>query len=165
MLIEGTRLRRTDMSRYNEANAMSSSSSPTSRYASVSSGWAGWIAFASVMMFMLGAFHIIQGLVALFKDEYYLVGHSGLVVNVDYTAWGWVHLIWGVIVVFAGAGVLAGRIWARTVGVLIALVSAIVNLAFLAAYPIWSLIMIALCIIVIMALTVHGSDVAAEDKY
>jgi hypothetical protein len=148
------------MSRYNEPVARSTSPG----YSRATSGWVGWIGFASVMMVMLGIFHIIQGLVALFKDEYFLVGHSGLVVNVDFTAWGWVHVIWGVIVVFAGVGVLAGKIWARTVGVLIALVSAIVNLAFLAAYPIWSLIMIALCIIVIMALTVHGSDISAGEE-
>ena len=56
------------------------------------SGWVGWIGFAGVIMMMLGTFHAIQGLVALFNDEYYLVGSSGLVVSLDYTAWGWIHL-------------------------------------------------------------------------
>ena len=55
-------------------------------------GWVGWIAFAGVMMVLLGTFHAIQGLVALFQDEYFLVAKSGLTVHVDYTAWGWVHL-------------------------------------------------------------------------
>ena len=123
------------------------------------SPWVGWIGFAAVIMVLLGSLHIFQGLVALFKDEYFIVGENGLAVNVDFTAWGWAHLIWGIVVVFAGFGVFAGKIWARTVGVLIALVSAIVNVAFLAAYPFWSLIMIALSIVVIMALTVHGSDI------
>src|SRR6185503_1604462 len=57
------------------------------------SGWVGWIIFAGAMMIMLGFFHAIAGLVALFKDDYFLVKTSGLVVNVDYTTWGWVHLI------------------------------------------------------------------------
>ena len=120
--------------------------------------WVGWIAFAGVMMVMLGAFHAIDGLVALFKDQYFLVGKSGLTVSVDYTAWGWVHLIGGIIIAGAGVAVFAGQVWARTVGVFVALVSAVVNIAFLSAYPIWSTIMIAVDILVIWALTVHGHE-------
>ena len=123
------------------------------------SGWVGWIAFAGVIMMMLGTFHAIQGLVALFNDEYYLVGSSGLVLELDYTAWGWVHLIAGAILVAAGLGVFGGQVWARTVGVATAMLSAIVNVAFLAAYPVWSLMMIALAVVLILALTVHGSEV------
>jgi hypothetical protein len=78
---------------------------------------------------------------------------------VDFTAWGWVHLVGGVVVILSGLGVFAGKVWARTVGVLIALCSALVNLAFLSAYPLWGLMMIALDVVVILALTVHGSDV------
>ena len=63
----------------------------------------------------------------------------------------------------AGVFVFAGQVWARTVGVIVALVSAVFNLGFLAAYPLWSLIMIALDVMVILALTVHGSDVKADD--
>jgi hypothetical protein len=126
------------------------------------SGWVGWIAFAGVIMMMLGTFHAIQGLVALFNDEYYLVGSSGLVLELDYTAWGWVHLIAGAILVAAGLGVFGGQVWARTVGVATAMLSAIVNVAFLAAYPVWSLMMIALAVVLILALTVHGSEVRAR---
>ena len=123
------------------------------------SPWVGWIAFAGVMMVLLGAFHVFQGLVALFKDEYFLVVESGLLVNVSYTTWGWVHLIGGVIVVIAGLCVFGGQVWARAVGVLLAFASAVTSLAFLSAYPVWSLIMIGLDIVIIMALTVHGSDI------
>jgi hypothetical protein len=126
------------------------------------SAWTGWIAFAGILMVMLGAFHAIQGLVALFKDDYYLVGKSGLIVNVDYTAWGWVHLIGGLVVAAAGFCVFTGQIWARTVGVIVAFVSAMVNVAFLAAYPVWSLMMIALDIIIIWALTAHGSEMRSR---
>src|SRR6476620_1789183 len=125
-------------------------------------GWVGWIIFAATMMVMLGVFHAIQGLVALFRDEYYLVGKNGLTVHVDYTAWGWVHLILGILVAGAGAGLLAGQMWARIVGVLVCLVSSVVNIAFLAAYPIWSLIMIAVDVLVIWAITVHGREMKAN---
>ena len=126
------------------------------------SGWVGWIGFAGVLMMLLGTFHAIQGLVALFNDEYYLVGSSGLVLEFDYTAWGWVHLIAGAVMVAAGLGVFGGQVWARAVGVAIAMVSAIVNVVFLAAYPVWSLMMIALDVVLILALTVHGSEVKAR---
>jgi hypothetical protein len=121
-------------------------------------GWIGWIVFAAVMMIILGCFHAIAGLVALFDDQKFLVADSGLVVSVDYTAWGWVHLIGGIIVALAGISLFAGRMWARVVGVLAASISAIVNIAFLSAYPIWSAIMIALDILIIWALTVHGAE-------
>lgn len=122
------------------------------------SGWVGWIAFAGVMMLLVGSFHIIQGLVAVFEDEYFLVSTSGLAVSMDFTAWGWTHIIGGIVLVLAGIAVFSGRIWARTVGVILAVLSALVNIAFLAAYPIWSVTMIAVDILVIWALTVHGAE-------
>ena len=88
-------------------------------------GWVGWIMFAATMMLVLGAFHAIEGLVALFRDSYYLVGKNGLVVHVNYTAWGWTHLIGGIVIVLAGVGLLAGQMWARVVGVALAVLSAI----------------------------------------
>lgn len=140
-------------------SAVSSTSRSTPREVS---GWVGWIAFAGTLMVMLGTFHVIDGLVAIFNDEYYLVTRSGLIVTADYTAWGWVHLILGIVIVLAGVFVFTGKVWARTVGVLMALVSAVVNLGFLSAYPVWSVIMIALDVFVIMALTVHGSEVKTD---
>ncbi|HVQ18086.1 MAG TPA: hypothetical protein VMT27_03500 [Actinomycetes bacterium] len=121
-------------------------------------GWVGWIAFAGVMMVLLGTFHAIQGLVALFQDEYFLVAKSGLTVHVDYTAWGWVHLILGIIIAGAGFALFTGKTWARALGVVIVMISAVVNIGFLAAYPIWSVLMIAVDILVIWALIVHGAE-------
>jgi hypothetical protein len=122
------------------------------------SAWVGWIIFASWMLILLGCFHVIQGLVALFRDEVYVVGKSGLVLNVDYTVWGWIHLVGGVIAILAGVALNRGRMWARILAVLVAFVSALVNMAFLPAYPIWSAILIGLDIVVIWAITVHGSE-------
>jgi len=127
--------------------------------------WVGWIAFAGVMMIMLGAFHAIEGLVALFQDSYFLVGKNNLVVHVDYTAWGWAHLIGGLIVAGAGVALFTGRMWARIVAVVCAFGSALVNIAFLSAYPIWSTIMISFDVLVIWAVTVHGREVRESTKY
>ena len=103
----------------------------------------GWIAFAGTMMLMLGSFHVIQGLVAVFQDEYFLVGKSGLTISVDYTTWGWTHIIGGILIAAAGLALFTGALWARVVGIALAMVSAVVNIGFLAAYPVWSTIMIA----------------------
>lgn len=120
--------------------------------------WVGWIVFAAVMMVMIGGLHVIEGLVALFNDSYYLVTESGLVVTVDYTAWGWVHLIIGIIVVLAGVALFTGRMWARVIGVCVALLSILINFAFIAAYPFWSVTVIAVDIFIIYALVVHGRE-------
>jgi hypothetical protein len=129
-----------------------------SPYTERQTGWVGWVVFAAMMLILLGTFHVIDGLVALFRDEVYAVGPRGLVVNVDYTAWGWTHLIGGVIAILVGVCLLAGQLWARIVAVVLAFLSAIVNVAFLPAHPVWSALMIALDVLVIWAITVHGSE-------
>jgi len=121
-------------------------------------GWVGWIAFAAFMMIMVGAFHVIQGLVAIFQDDYYLVTDNGLTVHLDYTSWGWTHIIAGLVVIGAGLGLFAGQMWARVVGIVLASISALLNFAFIASYPFWSTIVIAMDVFVIMALTVHGRE-------
>ena len=122
-------------------------------------GWVGYVVFAGVMLMMLGGFQAIEGLVAIFKDEYYLVTRNGLLLNVDFTTWGWVHLILGLIAVGTGIGVLLGQTWARVTGIIIAVLSALANIAFLPAYPIWATIIIALDVLAIYALAVHGREV------
>jgi hypothetical protein len=129
----------------------------TERYAGPSA-WAGWVVFGGVMLIMMGSFQVIEGLVALFDDGFYAVRSNGLVINVDYNTWGWVHLIIGIVGVLAGLGLLVGNMLARVVGVAAAFLSAIVNLAFISAYPVWSAIMITLDVIVIYAVIVHGRE-------
>ena len=132
------------------------------RQPSQTTGWVGWLVFAAVLMILLGAFHGVQGLIALFNSEYYLVGPSGLSVHLDYTTWGWVHLIAGIVVLVAGIGVLAGQFWARLVGILLAVVSALTSFAFIAAYPVWSCVLIALDVLIIYALAVHGRELRSS---
>ena len=121
-------------------------------------GWAGWAVFAGVMLVVVGAFQAIDGLVALFRDQVYLVRPNGLVVNVDYTAWGWVHLLLGIVLVAAGAAIFSGRIWGRTLGVIAAIISAVLNFAYMASYPVWSTVIIAIDVLVIYALIAHGGE-------
>ncbi|HYJ67677.1 MAG TPA: hypothetical protein VEX15_08420 [Nocardioidaceae bacterium] len=110
------------------------------------------------MLILLGCFHAIQGLVALFDDQKFQVADSELAVSVDYTAWGWVHLVGGIIVVLAGVALFMGRMWARIVGIVVALISAIVCIGFLPAFPVVSTIMIAFAVLIIWAITVHGAE-------
>lgn len=133
-------------------------------YSDAPTAWAGWVVFGGVMLIMLGSFQIIEGLVALFDDGFYAVASNGLVVNVDYNTWGWAHTIIGVVAIGAGLGLLAGNLAARIVGVGVAFLSALVNLAFISAYPIWSTIMIVIDVVVIFAIIVHGRELKADRR-
>jgi hypothetical protein len=115
------------------------------------------------MLALIGTIHLIEGVVSLAEHHYYKVGQSGLVLHVSYTTWGWLHIIGGIVLILAAVGVFAGQVWARAVGVIVAFVSALTHLAFLAAQPVLSTIAIAICVVAIMALTVHGSEIRAGD--
>ncbi|MEU6644724.1 hypothetical protein ABZ863_19505 [Saccharomonospora sp. NPDC046836] len=124
--------------------------------------WTGWISFAGIMLILVGLFHAIEGFVAVFNRTYYLVTSSGLVVNVNYAAWGWVHVGLGVLAVVIGVGVLGGNTAARVGAIIFAAVSAIVNLGFIAATPVWSILVIAVDVIIIYAIMVHGREMRLE---
>ena len=106
-------------------------------------------------------FHAIAGLSGIIKDDFYAVTPN-YVLKFDVTTWGWIHLIGGIVVVLAGFGVFSGKVWARTVGVILAAVSALVSFAWIPLYPIWSIVLIAIDVTVIWALTVHGRDITME---
>jgi hypothetical protein len=124
-------------------------------------GWVGWVVFAGVIMMMAGGFHALMGLVALFQDDYYVTTSSGLALTFDYTQWGWTHLVLGAVVFAAGLGLFLGQTWARVVGVVLAVVSALANMLFIGAYPLWSITVITLDVLVIYALVVHGRELRA----
>lgn len=122
------------------------------------SGWAvGWIMFAAIMMLLIGFFHVIAGLVAIVDDNFY-VATKEYVFQFDRTTWGWVHLIFGIVVFLAGLSLFKGAIWARTVGVILGVISAVVGFAWLPWYPIWGILIVVIAVSVIWALTVHGRD-------
>jgi hypothetical protein len=121
---------------------------------------AGWSTFAGVMMILGGIYWGIVGLIGLANDEFFVVGQE-YVFKFDITTWGWIHLILGIVVAIAGFLIFSGAVWARTVGVIIAGLWALAAFAWLPWYPIWAIILIAIAVSVIWALTVHGRDVAA----
>ena len=122
----------------------------------------GFTAFAGVMMIMVGVFQAFAGFAALLKDTVYVVGVD-YAFSFDATTWGWIHLLIGLILIAAGYGVFSGSVVARTIGVLIAGVSAVANFVFLFAWnqPFWSMLIIAIDVIIIWALTMHGRDITA----
>jgi hypothetical protein len=130
----------------------------SARRAEEPSGWAvGFILFAAIMMIMVGVFQALQGLVAIFENEFYVATRNYLF-QFDVTTWGWIHLILGLLVAFAGWGLLSGRTWARTVAIILAVLSAIANFLFIPYYPFWSLLIITLDVFVIWAVAAHGGQ-------
>jgi hypothetical protein len=126
------------------------------------SGWAaGWTVFAAVWMLILGSFHALAGLMGVLEDEIFVVTPNYLI-QLDVTTWGWVHLIMGVVVFLAALALFNGAVWARTIGVVLAVLSIMVNFAWLPWYPVWGILMIVANSFVIWALTVHGSDFATD---
>jgi hypothetical protein len=124
------------------------------------SPWAtGWVVFAAIMMITLGIFHGIMGLVAIIDDEFF-VRVRNYTFEADLTAWGWIHLILGAVVALAGFSLLSGQTWARAVGIVLAVFSAIANFTWLPYYPVWSIVCIALAVGVIWGLARYsGSEV------
>ena len=120
-------------------------------------GWLGWIWFAGIMMIVMGSFNAIEGLVALFRGEYYVVTEEQVLVF-DITTWGWITLLIGILVALAGGALMSGAAWARVVAVVLAVVNAVAQLMFVSVHPVWSTIVIALCVTVIWAVVVHGSE-------
>jgi hypothetical protein len=133
-------------------------SSSGSRAGRETSGTAvGFILFAAIMMIMVGVFQAIQGLIGIFENEFYVATRNYLF-KFDATTWGWIHLLLGLLVAFAGWGLLSGRTWARVVAITVALLSALANFLFIPYYPFWSLLIITLDIFVIWAVAAHGGD-------
>jgi hypothetical protein len=119
----------------------------------------GLIMFAGIMMILAGMFQAIQGIVALVNDTFYVAGQQW-VFSFNITTWGWIHLLAGVLLVVAGYFLFQGAVWARVVGVAVAVISAVLSFMSLPYYPIWSILIITLDVFIIWALTVHGRDIA-----
>jgi hypothetical protein len=121
----------------------------------VSGSTVGLVVFAGVMMMMIGIFHALTGLAAILENEFFVVGPQYLY-EFDVTAWGWVHLIVGLIIGVAGWQVFNGATWARVVGMTLASLSAIANFFFIPYQPIWAILMISLAVLVIGALAAYS---------
>lgn len=124
-------------------------------------GWVGWVFFAGFMMIMAGALKAIWGVTALFNSDWLVVGDEGLLL-LDLTTWGWVQLIVGLVVLFAGFSIMSGATWAKVVGVVAAVSSAIAQMLIIDVHPWWSIMIIVMDILIIYAITVHGDELKTE---
>jgi hypothetical protein len=121
------------------------------------SGWAtGGIVFAATVMTIAGIFQIIAGLAAIIDDEFFVVTRN-YTFDLDVSAWGWIHLVCGGAVLATGLGLFSRAAWAGVAAILIAAISATVNFFFIPFYPIWALVVIALDLWVIWAVTRPGA--------
>lgn len=111
----------------------------------------GWTVFAAVLMIFGGAMAILEGIAAIAKDDVF-VATRNYVFEFNLTGWGWIHLILGIVILLAGCALFTGALWARAVGVLLAGLGVVAHFLWLPYYPFWSLVLIAMYIIVIWAL-------------
>lgn len=116
----------------------------------------GWVRFAGVLVILVGAFNVVEGITGLAKHTYFAAAPGGLLVVTSYDAWGGWWLALGALQVLAGIGVLARRQWARITAICLLFLAAVGQIVFLVAFPLWSLVTIGLIVAAIHALTVHG---------
>ena len=124
----------------------------------VSSDWSGWLYFGGFMMMIAGIFEAIGGLVALFNDQF-LVVTTNRIIGIDITTWGWIHLFLGIILITSALSLMQGRFWGKMIGVIMATFSIIANFGYVDVYPIWSLLIIAVDVMVLYAIFVHGNEI------
>lgn len=116
----------------------------------------GWLSFAGYLLIVVAFFHLIAGLVALFQPELYITSPNNTLLF-SYDQWGWTHIIFGAILMATAASLFSGRLWARIFTIVLATLSAIANFAFIWAYPLWAIMIVALDILVIYGVAMHGN--------
>lgn len=124
-------------------------------------GWMGWIGFAVVTLALAGIFHMIAGFVALFQEDVYGVTENA-VWMFGYSQWGWIHILGGLLVFLAAGSLAQGHMYGRIIVVLVAMSSVVVNMAFVPIYPVWSLMMATLGVLVLWAVMVHGGELKED---
>ena len=124
---------------------------------------AGWIGFAGILMVLLGGLSVFQGLIALLEDDYYVPTQAGYLVF-DITAWGWIMLIWGIVLALVGLALLAGNSWARWTSIVLVSINVFGQLGFLGNTndTLWLLTTLTLNIIVLYALIVRWHESERE---
>jgi hypothetical protein len=120
--------------------------------------WVGWGRFAGVIIFLSGAFSATQGLVALFAPDTYYAIVEGQLFIFDVQGWAWWNIILGVLLILVAGGLAAGQTWARVIAIILVSISAISQLFLIPVQPFWAVVIIAVDVLVIFALTVHGKE-------
>ena len=130
---------------------------------SARSAWTGWIAFAGVLMLVMGSLGVLEGLIAVVRDKYYALGPQQIIVF-DVSTWGWITMIWGAVVAIAGLALLSGSSWARWFAIVVGCLNFVVQLGFVGSsqYPLWALTVLGLNVVVLYALIVRWGDFQAE---
>ncbi|MFR9729483.1 hypothetical protein ACL03H_09660 [Saccharopolyspora sp. MS10] len=121
-------------------------------------GWVGWVYFAAVVLVISGMVQAVNGLVLLARTGTTYVVPGGTV-QLDLGTLGFGLLVAGVVLAAVGIGLFGGRIWARVLAVVLAVLSLLANIALFAAYPVWSAVVIVLDVLVVYALIAHGREV------
>lgn len=121
--------------------------------------WAGWVRLAGIFMLIVGSLDFFQGLVAVIRSEYYQLTPNQIIV-VDTTTWGWIMMIWGVLLLAAGFGLVNGASWARWFTIVVGSLNFILQLGFVgnATYPLWALTGVVLTIVVLYAVIVRWDE-------
>jgi hypothetical protein len=121
------------------------------------SGWAiGGVTFAASVLGLVGIFQIVSGLAALLDDEFFVVTRN-YTFDIDISAWGWIHLIIGALMLFTCIGLIRGKMWAGLTAIFFAVLSAVANFFFIPYYPVWAILVIALDVWIIWSLTREGA--------
>lgn len=131
------------------------------RDAATQSSATGLVVFAAVMLIITGILDILRGIMGIAEDDVF-VSTPQYVFEFDLTAWGWLHLVFGILAVLVGMSLFKARLWARIVATGIAGLLIIANFLSLPYYPLWSIIAIALYAFVIWALCVVRRDAFTE---
>ena len=113
----------------------------------------GLLSFGGFLIWIVGFFNIVDGLTSLSKRNFYLVPSSKLLIF-NFTAWGWIWIIVGILQIFVGASILARRTWARTAGIALMLLAIAGQFTFMNAFPLWSMVIIAVSLVAIYLLMV-----------
>ncbi|MGW3725550.1 DUF7144 family membrane protein [Streptomyces sp. F001] len=123
--------------------------------------WTRRTFFAAVMLLVIGAFNLIEGLAALFRDVVFADTGSGVLVF-DLSSWGWIHLIIGVLQILTGIGLMTGQAWARPVAITLVVLNLIAQMLFFTVYPLWAMLIVALDVFVLWTLMVHSLEDARK---
>ena len=125
----------------------------------VITGWVGWIGFASFLLLFAGFFHIIEGVAELTRHTVFVNGNTGVVWVLNYSKWGWINIIGGILAIVAGLSLAKGGMYGRVFASIVVLLSALASVAMIPFYPIWGVLVLLVDVLILYAIMMHGKEV------